>query len=212
MSVHHDDSALGHVPTRQRPDGRDVFSAIYRRRAVREYTSEPVTREEVRTLLHAAIQAPSAINAQPWAFVVIQQPELLDRYERQAVALLMAEPVAPEVAASGLPELDRLRRRVTASGYRLFHGASTLVIVYATAAGGVSDCFLAAQNLMLAAWAMGLGTCPIGLASPLFNRPEVKRALGVPPEWVAALPIVVSCPSGRTPQTARRPPDIVAWR
>lgn len=208
MSVHYDDPKSEHHLTRLHPD---VFSAIYDRRAVRDYTSESVTREDVRTLLHAAVQAPSAVNAQPWGFVVVQQPELIDRYARQAVDLLVAEPVAPEVAGSGLPELERLRRLVAAPGYRLFHGATTLVVVYATAATGVPDCFLAAQNLMLAAWAMGLGTCPVGLAVPLFNRREVKRDLGVPMEWVAALPIVVGHPAGRSPLTARRPPSIVSW-
>jgi nitroreductase/RNA polymerase-binding transcription factor DksA len=210
-AVDDDDPAFGRSFKRKRHGDDDVFKAISRRRAVREYTPEPVTREEVRELLHAAVQAPSAVNAQPWAFVVVQQSKMLDRYERQAVGLLVAEPVAPEVAASGLPELDRLRRLVAAPGYRLFHGANTLVVVYATVASGVPDCFLAAQNLMLAAWAMALGTCPIGLASPLFNRSEVKRALGIPPEWVAALPVIVGHPSGETPLTARRPPHVVAW-
>jgi nitroreductase/RNA polymerase-binding transcription factor DksA len=212
LASRYGDPVLGHSLTRRRLEGMDVMSAIYGRRAVRAYTSDPVSREEVRTLLHAAIQAPSAVNSQPWAFVVIQQPEVLDDYERQAVDLLVAEPLAPEVAMSGLPDLEQLRRRVAAPGYRLFHGARTLVVVYATAANGVPDCFLAAQNLMLAACAMGLGTCPIGLASPLFNRPEVKQALGIRPEWSAALPIVIGHPSGGAPLTARRPPDILAWR
>lgn len=212
MPVDHSDPKLAHRPTKFHPDGEKVFAAIYDRRAVREYTSEPVTREDVHVLLYAAIQAPSAVNRQPWAFVVIQQPEVLERYARQGVDLLVNEPLAPEVANSGLPELERLRRLVAAPGYQLFHGAPTLVVVYATAATGLGDCFLAAQNLMLAAWAMGLGTCPIGLAAPLFNRPDVKTALGVRPEWVAALPIVVGHPAGRSPLTGRRPPSIAAWR
>jgi hypothetical protein len=48
------------------------MEAIYRRRSVRAYTGEPLTEDVVRELLDAAIQAPSAMNAQPWAFIIVQ--------------------------------------------------------------------------------------------------------------------------------------------
>jgi nitroreductase len=100
---------------------------------------------------------------------------------------------------------------VSAPGYALFHGAGTLIVIYATNAGGVPDCFLAAQNLMLGAWELGLGTCPIGLATPLFDRDEVKKELDVPANWRAALPIVVGHPAGVVPPTSRRS-AVVTWR
>jgi nitroreductase len=194
------------------PGAEGVFRAIYDRRSVRAYTAALVPGEAIEVLLEAAVHAPSAVNAQPWAFVVIQRSDMLDRYAREAIELLLEEPMASEVAQSGLPELDRLRQMVRVPGYQLFHGASTLIVVYATAPSGVPDCFLAAENLMLAAWAIDLGTCPIGLATPLFNRPDIKQELGVAPEWVTALPIVVGHPSRSTPPTSRHPPHIVAWR
>lgn len=187
-----------------------VLEAIYARRATRAYTVETVARAQVETLIEAAIQAPSAVNAQPWAFVVIQDRDLLDRYADEAKALWLGEPTA-EVTASGLPEIDRLRQMVSEPGYAMFHRASTLVVIYATSTDSVRDCFLAAQNLMLAAWDLGLGTCPIGLAGPLFNRAEVREELGIALAWVAALPIVVGHPAGTAPTVPRRPP-IVTWR
>jgi nitroreductase len=189
--------------------GHGVFNAIYERRSIRFFSEEAVSHAHVRALLDAAIHAPSALNAQPWAFVVIQDRLLLDRYSKEAKELLLAEPLQPEVINSGLADLDRLRREVSEPGYALFHGASTLIVIYATNAGGVSDCFLAAQNLMLGAWALGLGTCPIGLATPLFNRDVVKKELNVP-DWTAALPIVVGRPARVVPPTPRRP-VAVTW-
>ena len=59
----------------------------------------------------------------------------------------------------------------------IFHNAGTLVIICAKMNGiqPAEDCSLAAQNLMLAAHAAGLGTCPIGLARPWLNPPQVRR-------------------------------------
>ena len=62
--------------------------AIHGRRAVRDYTDQPVDKAAVTTLIEAAIQAPSAINKQPWAFVVIQDKALLKLYSDRAKALL----------------------------------------------------------------------------------------------------------------------------
>jgi nitroreductase len=60
--------------------------------------------------------------------------------------------------------------------------------------------------------AMGLGTCPVGLATPLFDLPEIKQELGIVSERVAAMPLAVVHPIGSTPPTFRHPPRIVAWR
>jgi nitroreductase len=76
----------------------------------------------------------------------------------------------------------------------------------------VADCFLAAENLMLAASDAGLGTCPIGFARPFFGLSEVKPALDVTAEWQAALPVVVGHPAGTTPAPGRKPAAILSWR
>jgi nitroreductase len=74
-----------------------------------------------------------------------------------------------------------------------------------------ADCWLAAENLMLMACGLGLGTCPIGFAVPILNTPEVKRELGIPAEYEVVAPIAVGFPRGFTPPVSRRPPEIIAW-
>ena len=202
----------GHSCEARATEAADAVKAIYQRRAVRVYDDKPVTRDNVDFLVDAAIHAPSAVNRQPWAFVVIQEREVLARYAKEGKQLLLNEPPVIEVVESGLPDMDRLRQMASGPDFELFHGAPALVVIYATSADGVPDCFLAAQNLMLAAWTLGLGSCPIGLARPLFNRAEVKEELGVSREWPCALPIAVGWPDGETPPTSRRPAQIVAWR
>ena len=55
----------------------DLKEAIYSRRAVREFTAEPVKDETLRLLIDAAVQAPSAVNQQPWLFSVVRDKALL---------------------------------------------------------------------------------------------------------------------------------------
>ncbi len=184
-----------------------VFDAIYQRRAVRRYSNEPVSRLQVEGLLEAAIMAPSANNAQPWAFVVLQGPDELTRYAREGRDLLVCKS-----SDGAVIESNGLFQMVSAPDFELFHGAPAVVVIYATNASAVAECFLAAENLMLAAWAMGLGTCPIGLSRPLFELERVKTELKIPPSWTHALAIAVGHPLGVALSTPRRAALVVTWR
>ncbi len=184
----------------------DVMEASYRRRAVRSYASQPVVRALIDKLLHAAVQAPSAMNQQPWAFAVIQDRSLLRRYSDRARAVFLAQ-------SAGDPHMGRLRETLASADYNVFHNAGTLIVICA-GAGALStaeDCCLAGENLMLAACACGLGTCPIGLARPMLNLPEIKAELNIPTEFSPVLPIIVGFPAGPTPPVPRAEPRIFAW-
>ena len=189
-----------------------VLDAIGQRRAVRNYLPDPVPRPVIQHLIDLAILAPSAVNQQPWAFAVIDDRSTLERLAKDGKELLLAEPPGSEVLGSGLPALAHLREAVAEPGYDLFHGAPTLIVIYATEMHGVSDCYLAGENLMLAALAFGLGTCPIGLSLPILEMPDVKAELEVGEDWIAALPMVLGYPAGATPATKRRPARITTWR
>ncbi len=147
-----------------------VLQVIRERPSVRRYTTKPVDDVTVDELLEAAIWAPSAVNAQPWEFGIIRDRSLLDRYAERAKAIYLADPPVAELAVTPEPVLRQLREVLCQPGYDVFHGAGTLITMYATAPGDVPDCYLAGENLMLAAAATGLGTCPIGLSRPLMNR------------------------------------------
>jgi nitroreductase len=189
-----------------------VLQVIHERRSVRQYTKDPVDDTTVVGLLDAAIWAPSAVNAQPWAFGIIRDRTLLHGYAERAKAIYLTGPPVGELAGTNEPVLRFLREMLSEPGYDMFHGAGTLITIYATTSDGVSDCYLAAQNLMLAACAMGLGTCPIGLSLPLLNQPDVKEELGVPASFVAALPIVVGHPADQPHTTTRNAPSVLYRR
>jgi nitroreductase len=196
------------------PPGADaVFSAIASRRSVRSYRPEVVEHGQLQRLIDAAVLAPSARNSQPWSFVVVQDPLVLRRLAADATAVYLSEPAMPEVTGMSAEVLGHFRALLESPGYEIFHHAPALVVIYAESEHGVADCYLAAENLMLAAWAMGLGTCPMGLARPLLNRAEVKRRLGVREECVEALALTVGVPVNEAAVVGpgRRPAE-VSWR
>ncbi|HZV02475.1 MAG TPA: nitroreductase [Planctomycetota bacterium] len=185
----------------------DALKAIEERRAVRSYDSRAVDRATVERLIQAAIQAPSAVNAQPWAFAVIQDRKLLARVAAEAKALLLSGGLREELSG-------KYREILESPGFDIFYGAGTLIIICADTEkpNASEDCSLAGENLMLAATSLGLGTCPIGFARPYLNLPEVKEELGIAPHLAPVLPIIVGWPTGETPRPPREEPRIVFWR
>lgn len=184
-----------------------LMDAVFHRRAVRNYSPRPVEKEKVDKLLLAAVQAPSAMNQQPWGFAVIHGHQRLHDYsERAKLYLIATHP--PTFEPHSRAELYEN------PSYELFHGANTLIVIYAVS-GRLQpneDCCLAAENLMLAAYGLGLGTCPIGFARPWFDRFETKRELGVPEHCHAVFPVVVGYPAGFVAPTGREEPNVLTWK
>jgi nitroreductase len=185
----------------------ELTDVILGRRAIRNYTDEPVSEGTVRTLLWAAIQAPSAVNSQPWAFVIIQNKALLKAYSDRA-KVLCAEVFAKDAAHA------ELMRMIADPAYNIFYNSGTLIVICAKPLGQHPDwdCCLAAQNLMLTAYDMGLGTCPIGLAWPLFEQSDVKNELNLPADHVAVMPVIVGYPRTPAPPVVRSELEILCWK
>lgn len=181
---------------------------LKKRRAVRQYTPARIERSEVEALINSAIQAPSAMNLQPWAFAVILGRETVDGYARRAKDWL-----AEHLSQLSIAAQHRLEQRMNEDpDFTLFCHAPALVLVLAKSseAQAMEDCCLAAENLMLAARDQDLGTCWIGFARPWLNLPEVKAELGVPEPYQVVAPIVVGRPRA-WPESHGRKPAEVFW-
>jgi len=182
-----------------------VLKAIYSRRASRQYTRRKVEPELVTMLLNAAARAPSAMNKQPWAFVVIQDPKFLAHLDRQAKDFLRQSPTWRLASEHSKGLLD--------PNFDIFYGASTLIVVYAEKHSfePIGDCYLAAGNLMLAATGLGLGTCPIGFVRDALRSESVHAELGLGDSYVPVLPIVVGYTTEYLSLTPRSRPRILKW-
>ena len=185
----------------------ELMEAINTRRSVRRYTPAPVDKAVIEQLLNAAVQAPNAMNAQPWAFGVIRGVEALRGYSARAKAHLLTL-MGPDSPLAGY------REHLENPAFNIFYDAPALVLIYAKpgAFKGDRDCCLAAQTLMLAARGMGLGTCWIGFSEPFFNLPETRAELGVPADYTTIAPLFVGHPEGETPPVPRNAPEVVLWR
>ncbi len=139
----------------------DTLEAIMSRRSIRRYREGRIPDEDLRKILEAGRQAPSAGNRQPWHFVVIRDPEVKRQVAAACSNQMWMASADVIVAGVGLPEVSEKWYAV--------------------------DVTIALQNMILAATSLGYGTCWIGA----FDEGKVKEILGVPPEArvVALTPI-----------------------
>ena len=186
-----------------------VLDAIYQRRSVRSYAAKQISRTTIHSLLAAAVRAPTAVHQEPWSFVVVQDPDLLKQVSDRAKVLFLDEVHRTHLDRGG-HALDAFEK----PDFNIFYNAGTLIVICGPASGPfvAADCWLAAQNLMLAAYGMGLGTCVIGSAAIGLNTPEIKAELGIPAEMSAVAPIIVGVPGDSGRATARKEPRILAWK
>jgi len=181
----------------------ELNEAITERRAVREYTEENVNEETIRRVIEAAVHAPSAVNQQPWTFTVVRDQSVLDRISRDAKSHMLA--TMPASTHS-----DHFRSLLDDPDFHIFYHAPVLILISAIAESpwAIEDCALAAENLMLAACAAGLGTCWIGFAQSFLNTPDGKNMLGLPAAWVSVAPIIVGHPKAVPPPVPRKKPEV----
>lgn len=141
----------------------EVLKAIADRRSIRDYTGKAVTDDELRALMDAAAQSPSAVNRQPYHFVFVRNRALLDDFSRDFFSLMDPAETKGEF-------------------FNVLRGAPMVAFVFATAKGVFVpvDCGIAVENLALAAHSMGLGSVILGMPRQLFVSP-----LG--PGWMTRL-------------------------
>jgi nitroreductase len=142
----------------------EVLKTIETRRSVRKYNPIPIPDSELKKILEAGRLAPSAGNKQPWGFVVVRDA---DRRKKLA-----------EAARNQMWTLD-------ASAILAVFGDPTVPGVYIRWLE--RDPMIAVENMILAAWSLGYGTCWIGA----FDEDKVKMLLGVPDDkkMICLLPI-----------------------
>ena len=188
------------------PAETGLFEAMYTQRAIRYLKPDPVPDELIKKLLDAAIRAPSAANLQPWAFIVIKDPES---------KRVIAEHYRKIPGAQHKEGESASEARVAAGAKYLaehLHEAPVLILACVKHDGSPSDMrrgasiYPAVQNLLLAARALGLGAV-------LSNRPrrgfekEIKELLGIPEnvDTAALIPIGYPAEGASYGPTTRQP-------
>jgi nitroreductase len=184
----------------------DVLKTIYERRSVRDYRDEPLSDELIRNLIWAAVQAPSAANKQPWRFVVIKNKAAMKKISDKAKELWVEES-----RDSNNTDLIMLAQMVSRPDFNIFFNAPLLIMIFAhpDSFSPQYDCSLAAQNMMLAAKSLGLGSCWIGLAAPVERVATLMRELGVPEGYSLIAPLIFGYPAKERLKGPTRKTDVI---
>jgi len=146
----------------------NVLEAIKTRRSIRQFTDEPIGKESLEKLLDAARWAPTASNQQRWRFVVVTSPTMKQLIKKFAPGIF-AMPAAFIVICA--------EKEADANPW--------------DEATYLADCAIAAQNIMLAAWEMGIGSC-VALS---YAKVAVQEILNLPEDVEPLLIVTLGYPA-----------------
>jgi nitroreductase len=192
-----------------------VLQSIYQRRSVRNYKADPVLDDVLLELIKAGIYAPTARNQQLWRFAVVTNKADIDRYSDRVKLLWRMNPLFG-LAAAGLAGkgLQKYAKMLNTPGLHFFHHAPALVFIFAPEARLVrEDRSCAAENMMLAARSLGIGSCWIGLAAPLGKDKKTRDELNVPGKYRLMATIVFGYPTNDVRKAPERNEDVlISWK
>ncbi|HUK50133.1 MAG TPA: nitroreductase family protein [Terriglobales bacterium] len=146
------------------------------RRSVRKYRAERVSSEIIERILEAGRHAPSASNGQPWRFIVLTDQGIKEKLSHRQWSGFVRDTAFTVVGCAY--EGDAYAQKW-----------STI------------DTTIALQNMVIAAWEFGIGSCWVGD----FDETEVKKLLNVPEEWKIVALIAFGYPDETPPATTRKP-------
>ncbi|MFH1126173.1 MAG: nitroreductase family protein [Candidatus Altiarchaeota archaeon] len=180
----------------------DVDECIKGRRSVRSYLDKPVEGGKIDAILDAGAMAPSAMNRQPCRFTVVEKKEKIRELSdktKNNVGLL----------GVGLKIVESLKVKEDV----IFYNAPLLIVIsIPKEQDGWSklDCALAAENMMLKAFSMGLGSCYIGFARSLNNDKEALKDLEVPKDYEIMAPLIFGYPKD-WPKPKEKKAKVLKW-
>jgi len=210
-----------------------VESVIFARRSVRLYRDRQVPEPLVRRVLEAGRFAPSAGNAQPWKFVVIQDRAMIRQMSEDVVKVCRLVRRIADYTEPG--KQGRLRRAqflqrlfpnlfhpiplaamtlIAQGKLGVWHGAPTVIVLLVDMrAPGKPfvDAGIAGQNMVLAAHALGMGTCWVSFIEPLSNMPRWRKKLFIRYPYKLVTSIALGYPLGEPDGEVLRETHAVPW-
>jgi len=168
---------------------KDIFSVIHERKSVRNYNGNPISKTDLDEIIRAGMAAPTAVNMQPWSFVIVTERKLLDEL------------------AAGLPHAKMLTKAGAAivgctEPDKAYEKSTDMAII---------DASLAGENIMLAIEALGLGGVWTA-AYPYADRmTHVKTILNIPGEVIPLNVIAIGVPAGKDKPKDKYKKDKIHW-
>jgi nitroreductase len=230
-------SAKGSLPAKAQAltQWTPVEEVIFKRRSTRAFKKTPLPDFMLRRILEAGRFAPSAGNAQPWKFAVVNSPEIIAAMETDAVKMaqrfmwmldysrssfrrIFFKPFNKLVIRLQCNQLHPvpfgLLRQIAAGRAPVFHGAPTLILLYEDRRGvscPATDIGVCGQNMVLTAHSMGAASCWIGLIKLLMYLPRWRKFFNVKYPYKLENVIAVGWPKVKSDGQVPREVQLVDW-
>jgi nitroreductase len=197
----------------------DLIQTIRERKSIRAFKADPVPRKTIEEILRLTIHAPSAINLQPWEFIVVTGEEkerlsrnLIKAYREKRISCSpeSVKPLPKTYGKRGAKTLEAMKPffkemevdpdQFINEGSCNFYGAPVAIIIC------LDDSFSSARNVdigaalgyfVLAAHYLGLSTCPIGLITAYED--DVKDLLNIPENKNVVIGVALGYPDWQSP-------------
>ena len=173
-----------------------ILDNIMDRRSIRAYKDKPVEKDRLLAVAMCGINAPSALNGQPWMLRIVDNKDIINGVTE---AFVKANPKAASEA-----------------GFKnAFRNAPAFIAVLSPEDGsGVFDCGLLTENMLLSARALGLGTCVLGSTTRFMNsdenaRPYLER-LDIPEGYQLLMIVAIGYPD-ESPEAKPRNEDVISF-
>jgi nitroreductase len=175
----------------------DTLTLIRNRRSVRNFKKEQIREEELQAVLEAGLYAPSARNEQPWHFTVIQNREILDSMTS----------IAKEAFKN--TEIGLIQSILNDENFDFFYHAPTVIIISGdkNSMSPHASCAAAAENIIIAAESIGLGSCWLNMPIRMVNSEagsHFKKELGIPEDFIPLYSIALGYKEGSPGEAAPR--------
>ncbi len=214
----------------------DLIKTIKERKSFRAFKSDPIPREKIEEILRLSVLAPSAINLQPWEFIVVvgEEKERLSRrlikaYREKQISCGPGnvKPLPKTIAKRGAKTLELMNPffeemkvnpdQFINEGSCNFYGAPVAILICqddSFSKAGLVDIGLTLGYFILAAHDFGLGTCPIGLITAYGD--DIKDILNIPENKNVVIGVALGFPDEESPinrfKSPRENPDkVVKW-
>lgn len=179
----------GNVFAKESESATDLFSVIHSRKSVRQFTGASVSKEQLDKVIRAGMAAPSAVNKQPWSFVVVTDRKKLDALAAGLPTARGMDKAAAVIIVCTEPEKAHMKSKDFA----------------------VIDASLAGENILLAIEGLGLGACWTA-AYPYEDKVKhVRSVLGIPADVIPLNVIVVGVPTGQDKPKDKYKPERIHW-
>ncbi len=167
----------------------EILAYIFRRRSIRSFTGQPIDRQTLIQLIQAGMAAPSAVNSQPWEFVVITELVLLDQMRRRMI--FGQYNASAIIAVCGSPDVAK-----NSAGRTYW----------------IQDCSAALENILIAAAGLGLGSVWVGVYPEEEKIKAVREVLNIPDTVIPLGLIYLGYPAETQPPRTQFDEQKVHWQ